>query len=321
MNKGFNKFMKNNSCLIHTIFYTPKFQKQQSIFRKLNKQITYNGNISALSFSQVRDFTSTLVNKISSPSSSSLSSSSSVESFESKRIYNKNITKFSLEFKHEEWDQERKDKYFKSAKKSDIIIGLIAVNVLTWLYINSDDSYSFERMIGKNFMLSLDNFKNQPITLLTSMFAHIDGYHLLFNMLALYSLGPHVMHTIGSSAFFGLYMGAGILSGIGFLAIQKFYNKGRNYYDQKRLQNTRALGASGATSGVLMVFAWLYPKMSLSLYGLVPIPAALLVSAYFAYDLYNEVYRKQTGICHVGHLCGGVYGFLYYLSIRNRFRN
>ncbi|KAM9960019.1 hypothetical protein ACTFIW_007252 [Dictyostelium discoideum] len=320
MNRGFNKFMNINRINLNSILNSKNFQNQKLIFTKLNKQIKNGINIT--SFPQIREFASS-----SSSSSFSLSSllQSSSSSSSSKRNYYKNnrntntesLENCSLGFKNGEWDQEKKDKYYKSAKKSSsVIYAIIGINVAVWMFLNSDDSYSFQRMIGKNFMLSLDNFKSQPITLLTSMFAHTDGFHLL--MFALYSLGPNVLYSLGSSAFFGMYMGAGILSGVGFLAVQKFYNS-KNYHDQKRLQNTRALGASGAISGVLMLFACLYPRMTLSIYGIIPVPAALLVSAYFAYDLYNEVYRKQTGVCHVGHLCGGLYGLGYYLANRRRF--
>ncbi|KAN0015194.1 hypothetical protein ACTFIU_001520 [Dictyostelium citrinum] len=307
MNRGFNKFINIGRININSILNSTKFQNQQFIFTKINN----NG--------QIRKFTS------SSTSSSSFSLSSFFKSSSSKRNYYKNNNKTnteslensSLGFKTGEWNQEKKDKYFKSAKKSSsVIYGLIGINVIVWMYLNSDDSHSFQRMIGKNFMLSLENFKNQPITLLTSMFAHTDGFHLF--MFALYSIGPNVLYSLGSSAFFGMYMGAGILSGLGFLAIQKFYSS-KNYNDHRRLVNTRALGASGATSGVLMLFACLYPTMTLNIYGFIPVPAALLVAGYFAYDLYNEVYRKQTGVCHVGHLCGGLYGLGYYLANRRRF--
>ena len=58
---------------------------------------------------------------------------------------------------------------------------------------------------------------SRPFQIVTSMFNHDPhGFrHLLFNMMALYFIGPIVEHTLDQTILF-LYLSAGLLSGIFF---------------------------------------------------------------------------------------------------------
>eukprot|EP01132_Coremiostelium_polycephalum_P003851 gene3851-4798_t len=185
-------------------------------------------------------------------------------------------------------------------------------------------------MIHDNFTLSLDNFEERPITLLTSMFSHRDLSHLFFNMFSLYTIGSGLALTIGSSAFFSLYMISGIVSGLGFLGLQRYYtekSKVKNPFSNiftlqsfNRPQQVHALGASGAINGVLAAFACLYPRATFLIFGIVPVPAWLCVGGFIAYDAYHEYKRSNTGIGHSAHLFGAGVGILYYmLRLRGRY--
>ncbi|KAF2074844.1 hypothetical protein CYY_003870 [Polysphondylium violaceum] len=241
----------------------------------------------------------------------------------SKRDYNKKKQEQDQWYDEQEtqnnsFEQDRE--YYSSAKTSNsLIYGLIAINVGTFLFINSDDSYQFQRMIMDNFTLSTETFAKQPLTLLTSFFAHKDIYHLLFNMLGLYTIGTSLLYSIGTGPFLTLYLGAGIAGGLGYLALQKYYNTNNNR-TLYRKRPVGALGASGAIYGVFSTYALLYPTSTLMIYGIVPVPALLLLGGYMAWDFYNEYYHKNTGIAHSGHLCGGLFGGLYYLTkLRRRY--
>ncbi|EGC30889.1 hypothetical protein DICPUDRAFT_157323 [Dictyostelium purpureum] len=253
--------------------------------------------------------------------------------FENNNSNNNVNSKLQFEFNDKSWSREQKERYFNSTKTSNIIYVLIGINTAAFLYINSNDDYSFQRQIDRGFLLSLDNFFSQPLTLITSFFAHKSFGHFLFNMVGLYTIGPMVLSTIGASSFFGLYMASGIASGLGFLFLQKYYRDqanghkfdffGRNtnqYQYSLQRSNQKALGASGAIYGVMATFACLFPKAILNLYGVIPIPAIVAVGGFFAYDIYHEVYKSRTGICHIGHLAGGVYGLGYYfLRLKGRY--
>jgi membrane associated rhomboid family serine protease len=70
--------------------------------------------------------------------------------------------------------------------------------------------------------------------LVTSMFSHVQLWHIGFNMLALYALGPQLEMVVGRSRFLALYF----LSGLAGSALVYWGDRG-------------ALGASGAIFGLM----------------------------------------------------------------------
>ena len=70
--------------------------------------------------------------------------------------------------------------------------------------------------------------------LVTSMFTHVQLWHIGFNMLALYALGPQLELTVGRARFLALYL----LSGLSGSALVYWGDRG-------------ALGASGAIFGLM----------------------------------------------------------------------
>jgi membrane associated rhomboid family serine protease len=81
--------------------------------------------------------------------------------------------------------------------------------------------------------------------LLTSMFTHVDVWHIGFNMLALWVLGPQLELAIGRARFLALYFLSGFA---GSAAV--YWLSG---------EQTSTLGASGAVYGLmaaLLVVAW-----------------------------------------------------------------
>src|SRR3989442_15968684 len=56
-----------------------------------------------------------------------------------------------------------------------------------------------------------------PWTVVTYMFLHAGGAHLLFNILGLYFFGPRVGLVIGGNRFLALYFNRGIAGGLASL--------------------------------------------------------------------------------------------------------
>lgn len=52
--------------------------------------------------------------------------------------------------------------------------------------------YSDPYFMRKHFTVSPESAFNRPHTLVTSMFSHFGGYHLLGNMVTLFFFGPEV---------------------------------------------------------------------------------------------------------------------------------
>ena len=142
-----------------------------------------------------------------------------------------------------------------------------------------------------------------PTQILTHMFTHFQFGHLLFNMLALYFIGPIVEMVWGPKRFLTYYL----LCGVGGFALHMLV---------LLLTNSDAgiVGASGAISGVLVAFAYLFPNQILSMvFPPIEMRAKYFVLLVFGIDLVLGVSGRGTGVAHFGHLGGALAGLVMLL--------
>lgn len=132
--------------------------------------------------------------------------------------------------------------------------------------------------------------------LATSAFVHGDPMHLFTNMLTLFFLGLPLEAVLGS-ANFGLVYFASLIAGAGWAFMEHF--KDMSY---------RALGASGAVSGVTTVFA-LFAPFSLIFVSIVPVPAILFAAFYIGWSAYASR-TVRDGVGHDAHLGGALMGLV-----------
>ena len=138
----------------------------------------------------------------------------------------------------------------------------------------------------------------QPWRLVTYMFLHGSPLHIIFNMLALFFLGPRLEARLGGPRFLALYFVSGLIAGLlsmVYVFLSPF---------------TRIVGASGAITGVLLGFARYWPRDVIYLL-LLPIQARWLVIVLAAGSLGAGVLGLLPGIAHFAHLGGIVGGFLF----------
>lgn len=102
-------------------------------------------------------------------------------------------------------------------------------------------------------------------TLLTSMFAHVEIWHLLANMFSLFFIGKFVEKLIGKKRFFWLYVLSGLFAGIFYAALSYYLGSGIILERIFSSPDTFALGASGAIFSLLGLLAILTPKNKVSL--------------------------------------------------------
>jgi membrane associated rhomboid family serine protease len=85
-----------------------------------------------------------------------------------------------------------------------------------------------------------------------------------------------------------------------------------------------ALGASGAISGVVLLFALMFPREKILIFGILPIPAIWGAVAFVALDVWGLVAQARGGglpIGHGAHLGGALTGLLYFLLfVRQRYQ-
>ncbi|WP_202390715.1 rhomboid family intramembrane serine protease [Flavobacterium sp. Sd200] len=137
--------------------------------------------------------------------------------------------------------------------------------------------------------------------MLTSAFLHADVMHLVFNMLTLYFFAPVVIAFMGTFTFLLVY----IVSLVAGSLLTLYFHKNDYWY--------RAIGASGAVTGVLYSSILLAPDMTLSLYFFLPIPAYVFGIGYLLYSIYG-MKAKSDNIGHVAHFGGAIGGFAITLS-------
>jgi rhomboid protease GluP len=136
-------------------------------------------------------------------------------------------------------------------------------------------------------------------TILTSMYAHADLMHILFNVLGLAFIGMIFEQRIGTRPFIVLYLLSGLVGTLVFAAV--------NWSDL-----VLVVGASGAISGVLGAFARLYPNERMSMFimffPLPPMPIWVIVGIFVFLQI--VFLGGQSNIAVEAHLGGLVAGVL-----------
>ncbi|HEU4558407.1 MAG TPA: rhomboid family intramembrane serine protease [Longimicrobium sp.] len=136
----------------------------------------------------------------------------------------------------------------------------------------------------------------RPWTVVTYMFLHGDLMHLLFNMLALFFFGPRVEDRIFSRQFAILYFVSGITGAL----LSVIFSP-----------DSPIIGASGGVFGVSLAFAHFWPHERIFLWGVLPVPARVLVIMTTVFALWSGFGGVGGGIAHFAHLGGYLGAFIY----------
>lgn len=180
---------------------------------------------------------------------------------------------------------------------------LIAINI--GVFVLTEMQPILRNYLSLNVILVIQ--KNMYWQFFTYMFTHANFYHLLGNMIGLIFFGTAVERAIGSKEFVLMYLLIGVLCGI--VSFFMYYFSGMYF--------VFLLGASGAVYAVLLMYAVLYPNSKIYIWGILPIPAPLLVIIYAGISLWNQLFSAGSGIAHLAHLSGFVFAWLYLLIRTN----
>ncbi len=173
-----------------------------------------------------------------------------------------------------------------------LLIVIIAVTVL--ISYKGFNDLSFFRKLEFHVGSIL---KGEQIRMISSGFLHVDMGHLFFNMVTLWFFAPLVLAYLGNWTFVLVYMGSLIFGNL----LTLLFNKNNYSY--------RAVGASGAVTGVLYSAILLQPDMMLGLFFVIPIPAYLFGILYLLYSIYG-MKSKNDNIGHSAHFGGAVGGYV-----------
>jgi membrane associated rhomboid family serine protease len=135
-----------------------------------------------------------------------------------------------------------------------------------------------------------------PWSIVTYMFLHGSFTHILFNMIALFFFGPRVEGRIGSRRFITLYFVAGITGALFSFAFAPYAG---------------VIGASAGVFGVMLAFAWFWPRDQILIWGILPIEARWLVVLTTVLALWSGLGGSRGGVADFAHLGGYAGAFLY----------
>ncbi|MDI5897494.1 rhomboid family intramembrane serine protease [Flavobacterium sp. LB2P84] len=173
-----------------------------------------------------------------------------------------------------------------------VLIAIIVVNVLI-SYKGFNDLSFFRK-----YEFHVGSIRSgEQIRMLSSGFLHADMTHLIFNMLTLWFFAPVVISYLGDFSFILVYFGSLIF---GSLLTMVFHKNDYGY---------RAVGASGAVTGVLYSAILLQPDMMLGIFFVIPMPAYIFGILYLLYSIYG-MKAKNDNIGHTAHFGGAVGGYL-----------
>ncbi len=194
---------------------------------------------------------------------------------------------------------------------------IIVINVIVHLYVTflgSTSDASVDSFYQKFGLVPLSFIEGSIFQPFTALFLHYPffPFHLLINMLGLWSFGSMLERQIGSLAFFWLYFISGLFSSLFVVLIPFLFG---SYQDISR----PTVGASGALMGLLGAVSILYPNSKLLLL-FIPMKTKTATILLGVGSILFSIFDQKAFISHNGHF-GGLLGGIIYAWFALRPRN
>jgi len=140
---------------------------------------------------------------------------------------------------------------------------------------------------------------------LTYGFLHArEPQHIVFNMLGLFFLGRDVEEVYGTKEFLRVYLAMIVFGGLAWAIVEKV---------QGTPEMVSVVGASGAISGIVVLYALNFPRRMLALFFVIPVPAWFAGILVVVLDAYGAVARPDgSRVAYVVHLGGAALALAYY---------
>jgi membrane associated rhomboid family serine protease len=147
--------------------------------------------------------------------------------------------------------------------------------------IDGQSNFHFWQIVTYAFLHSTDNIT-----------------HLLFNMLGLWMFGAEIERYVGPRRLLACYFASVVTAALSQLFIPTLFGA----------PPAPTIGASGGVFGLLLAYAFLFPKRKvIPLIPPIPMPAWLFATFYTGVELFLGVTGTLSGVAHFAHL-GGMVG-------------
>lgn len=141
----------------------------------------------------------------------------------------------------------------------------------------------------------------------TYAFLHAGLFHMLFNLLVIWTVGAELEGLWGSRTFiaYGLVTTLGGAITYGVFSLLNFGTG----------PEIPMVGSSGLVYGLLLAYGILFGERQMYFFMLFPMPAKYFVMLLGAIELISSVFYSSDGVAHTAHLGGFVFGFLFLMAM------
>jgi membrane associated rhomboid family serine protease len=140
-----------------------------------------------------------------------------------------------------------------------------------------------------------------PFQLVTYAFFHSGFWHIFGNCLFLWIFGPELEASYGKRGFLRLFFGGAVLGGL----LQWVYWVYTNHYGF-------VFGASGGVFALLVLYALKWPRRTIYLNFLFPIPVWVLAGGYVLLNVVQFIQGSAVGTSVLAHMGGAVFALLWW---------
>ena len=210
------------------------------------------------------------------------------------------------------------------AQSRHSLITLIAANLVLFVilaFVNAtyalryhesgEAARLFQQNVVSIFSLpaQFSKLATHPWTLITHMFVHVDVWHIIGNMLWLWTFGYILQDLTGNRKIIPVYLYGGLAGGIAFILAYNFLPA-----LQPQLPYATALGASAGVMAIAAAVTTIAPTYRLfpMLFGGIPVWVVTIL--YLVIDLVSIPKGNPGG--HIAHLAGALTGFFFVFFFR-----
>jgi membrane associated rhomboid family serine protease len=194
---------------------------------------------------------------------------------------------------------------------------LIYINIAVWivvrlttviLVLGGNEHPTF--MDWVSLPASFNQFLTRPWTLITYMSLHFELWHLLINLLWLYSFGRIFLEYHTSRKLLCLYLFGGLSGGLFFMAAYNLFP-----YFQKNVEFAQLLGASASVIAIVIATAVYVPNHLIHLILIGPVKIKWIALVSIILYLVNLTGDNAGG--NFAHLGGACWGFFYMTLLKS----
>nr|WP_314463998.1 rhomboid family intramembrane serine protease [uncultured Clostridium sp.] len=195
---------------------------------------------------------------------------------------------------------------FSRRKKAYVNIGLIALNIIYFLYLEMNGSTEDSRfMVSHGAMYApLVIERGDYYRLITSAFMHFGINHIMNNMLILFILGDNLERALGHIKYLAFYLSCGVGANVASMIV-----------NLSGYRSVVSAGASGAIFGVIggLLYAVAVNRGQLEDLSTRQLVVIILCSLYFGFT--------STGVDNAAHVAGLIIGVIMGVILYRRPRS